>query len=193
MPERPPLADEQEQVVARAREPVRFFALASPRPPVTAGNSCTRLSRVRLRRQWQEQLGQRPRSSSTSQCKDHRRWRWSHRGRCQSDAQRNLRRQSDSSNVSVIDAQTNQLVSTIGVHAKPYFVSVSLGRQASLRRQRRFGECFRDRLGKASVIATIRVGGAPGMAGVSPDGKLVVVEQSRRQLHLHHRCRQAYA
>ena len=49
-----------------------------------------------------------------------------------------------SNSVSVIDAERNEVVATIGVHAGPYFIDVSPGRQARLCGEFEIRECLGD-------------------------------------------------
>ena len=61
----------------------------------------------------------------------------------------------ESSNVSIIDAERNQVVATIGVHAKPYYVSVSSdGKRAYVANSGSANVSVID-LAKRQVIATI--------------------------------------
>ena len=81
----------------------------------------------------------------------------------------------DSSNVSVIDAEHNQVVATIGIHGKPYFIDVSQdGQRAYVANSGSANVSVID-LEKRIVVGTVRVGNAPGLARVTPDGRTVVV------------------
>ena len=70
----------------------------------------------------------------------------------------------ESNNISMIDAERNQVVATIGVHRAPYFVSVSSdGKRAYVANSGSWNVSVID-LDKRAVIATIPVGNAPGLA-----------------------------
>ena len=85
-----------------------------------------------------------------------------------------------SSNVSVIDAEQNKVVATIGVHGRPYFVDVAPdGHRAYVANSGSANVSVLD-LDHRTVAATIRVGAAPGLARVSPDGSTVVVTKRRQ-------------
>ncbi len=82
---------------------------------------------------------------------------------------------SGSSNVSVIDAEQNKVVATIGVYGRPYFIDVSPdGRRGYVANSGSDNVSVID-LDRRVVAATLRVGGNPGLARVSPDGATVVV------------------
>ncbi len=80
-----------------------------------------------------------------------------------------------SNNVSVIDAERNQVVATIGVHGTPYFIDVSADGKRGYVANSGFRECFGARSRETPVLGNLRVGASPGLARVSPDGKTVVV------------------
>ena len=52
-----------------------------------------------------------------------------------------------SNSVSVIDAERNEVVATIGVHAGPYFIDVSPDGKRAYVANSKIGECFRARSG----------------------------------------------
>ena len=82
---------------------------------------------------------------------------------------------SGSDNVSVIDAERNQVVATIGVHHTPFFIDVSAdGTRGYVANSGSANVSVLD-LQTRRVLATVGVGGAPGVARVSPDGTTVVV------------------
>src|SRR5581483_7245701 len=81
----------------------------------------------------------------------------------------------DSNNVSVIDAEQNKVVATIGVHRAAYFIAVSQdGRRGYVANSGSANVSVID-LENRKVLANVRVGGGPGLARVSPDGETVVV------------------
>lgn len=80
-----------------------------------------------------------------------------------------------SNNVSVIDAEKNAVVATIGVQGKPYFIDVSEdGKRAYVANSGSADISVID-LEKRVVLGNVRVGSGPGLARVSPDGATVVV------------------
>ncbi len=80
-----------------------------------------------------------------------------------------------SNNISVIDAEKNAVVATMGVHGRPYFIDVSEdGKRAYVANSGSANVSVID-LDKRAVIGNVRVGSAPGLARVSPDGATVVV------------------
>ncbi len=80
-----------------------------------------------------------------------------------------------SDSVSVINAETNQVVATIGVHHKPFFISISPdGRRAYVANSGSDTVSVLD-LDKRREIATASTGEGPGLARVSPDNRTVVV------------------
>ena len=80
-----------------------------------------------------------------------------------------------SDNVSVIDAERNAVVATIGVHATPYFISVSEEAGVDTWRIQPPTMSLVIDLLKRVVLGNVRVGVSPGLARVSPDGGTVVV------------------
>ncbi len=80
-----------------------------------------------------------------------------------------------SDSVSIINAETNQVVATVGVHHTPYFISVAPdGRRAYVANAGANNVSVLD-LDTRREIATIAAGEAPGVAQVSPDNRTVVV------------------
>lgn len=80
-----------------------------------------------------------------------------------------------SDSVSVIDAQTNQVTATIGVHRKPFFISVSPdGRTAYVANSGSNTVSVLD-LDKRREVATAATGEGPGLARLSPDNRTLVV------------------
>src|SRR5581483_7206778 len=76
-----------------------------------------------------------------------------------------------SNNVSVIDAERNQVVATIGVQGKPYFIDVAPdGARGYVANSGSANVSVID-LEHHKIVANVRVGGSPGLARVSPDGK----------------------
>ncbi len=81
----------------------------------------------------------------------------------------------DSDSVSVINAETNQVAATIGVHHKPFFISISPdGRRAYVANSGSDTVSVLE-LDKRREIATVATGEGPGLARVSPDNRTVVV------------------
>ena len=75
-----------------------------------------------------------------------------------------------SNNVSVIDAERNQVVATIGVHGKPYFIEVSPdGRRGYVANSASANVSVID-LENRVLLGNVRVGASPGLAKISPDG-----------------------
>jgi len=69
-----------------------------------------------------------------------------------------------SSNVSVIDAEQNKVVATIGVYGRPYFIDVSPdGHRAYVANSGSDNVSVLD-LDRRVVAATLRVGANPGLA-----------------------------
>jgi len=90
----------------------------------------------------------------------------------------------DSSNVSIIDAERNQVVATVA--STPTVLRLGfLRRPASLRRQFRFGECFRRRLGETGGHRDHSVGGARDWQSFH-GWQACRCEQSRRRYDFHH-------
>ena len=81
-----------------------------------------------------------------------------------------------SNSVSVIDAERNEVVATIGVHAGPYFIDVSQDGKRAYVANSESANVSRASIWKSElVLGNIRVGASPGLARVSPDGATVVV------------------
>ncbi|PYX70402.1 MAG: hypothetical protein DMG72_18845, partial [Acidobacteria bacterium] len=75
-----------------------------------------------------------------------------------------------SNNVSVIDAELNQVVATIGVHGKPYFIEVSPdGKRGYVANSASANVSVID-LENRALLGNVRVGASPGLAKISPDG-----------------------
>lgn len=80
-----------------------------------------------------------------------------------------------SDSVSVIDATANKVISTIGVHHTPYFLSVAPdGRRAYVADAGSDAVSVLD-LDARREIATAPTGGGPGLARISPDNRSLVV------------------
>jgi len=80
-----------------------------------------------------------------------------------------------SDSVSVIDASTNSVVHTIGVHRAPYFIAVAPdGKRAYVPNSGSNTVSVID-LDKRREIATASTGDAPGVARVAPDNRTLVV------------------
>ena len=98
---------------------------ASPRcrlvllPRAHSSRLRTALPRVRLHHEWQEQHGYRDRSAQFSPDKNATSWCRSYWSRCQSKRNEVYVVNTGSSNVSVIDAEQNKIVATIGVYGRP--------------------------------------------------------------------------
>ena len=70
----------------------------------------------------------------------------------------------ESNNVSVIDAERNQVAATIGVHRAPYFISVSEdGKRGYVANSGSANVSVLD-LEARQVVANVRVGAAPGLS-----------------------------
>ncbi len=80
-----------------------------------------------------------------------------------------------SDSVSVINAESNQVTAMIGVHRKPFFISVSPdGHRAYVANSGSNNISILDLDGRRE-IAAIAAGEGPGLARVSPDNRTVVV------------------
>ena len=80
-----------------------------------------------------------------------------------------------SDSVSVINADTNQVAATIGVHGKPFFISVSPdGRRAYVANSGSNTVSVLD-LENRREIATAATGEGPGLARLAPDNRTLVV------------------
>jgi len=81
----------------------------------------------------------------------------------------------ESNNISVIDAETNKVVSTIGVHRAPFFVDVSSdGKRAYVANSGSANLSVID-LDQRKVIKYIPTGNGSNLARLTPDGKLAIV------------------
>src|ERR1035441_4907046 len=75
----------------------------------------------------------------------------------------------------LLEAETNSVAATIGVHGGPYFIDVAEdGRRAYVANTGSSNVSVID-LEKRLVIGNVRVGASPGLARVSPDGSTIVV------------------
>ncbi len=93
----------------------------------------------------------------------------------------------DSNNVSIIDAERNQVVATHWRSRQAVLCFGFVRWQAGLRRQLRFGKCFRNRSGETSGhrdhSRRRRARSGQGFGGRQAGGR----QQSRRRYRLHHR------
>ena len=81
----------------------------------------------------------------------------------------------DSDNVSFVDAQSNRVVATVGVHRAPYFISISRdGKRGYVADSGSANVAVLD-LPARRLLGVVGVGAKPGLAQVSPDGETVVV------------------
>src|SRR6185437_8737618 len=79
--------------------------------------------------------------------------------------------------LSVIDAEQNNIVSTIALGRSPYFVDVAGDGTRAYVANAGSNTVSAIDLTNRRVLRTIAVGNAPGIARVSPDGKVVVVAE----------------
>ncbi len=81
----------------------------------------------------------------------------------------------ESNNVSFIDARTLRVVATVGVHRAPYCISVSHdGHRGYVANSGSANVAVLD-LDNRKLLGVVGVGAKPGLAQVSPDGATVVV------------------